>query len=115
MVAGGASVIYSILEITRHEELRNVENDIQGTDIIPIAFLLIDGPGVMTSVIISQQKDELVVTIISIIIVINITYLILRSIGPIYRILENRGSEVISRIFAGILDAIPIQYIAAKV
>ena len=33
------------LEIMRHGELRNVENDIQGTGVIPIAFPLIDGPG----------------------------------------------------------------------
>jgi multiple antibiotic resistance protein len=95
----------------RHGELRNIENDIQGPGVIPIAFPLIAGPGAITSVIISQQKDGLIVTIISIIIVISITYLILRSIGPIYRILGNRGSEVISRIFAVILAAIAIQYI----
>src|SRR3954453_5679364 len=111
MVAGGALLFIVSLEIMRHGELRNIENDIQGTGVIPIAFPLIAGPGAITSVIISQQKDGLVVTIISIIIVISITYLILRSIGPIYRILGNRGSEVISRIFAVILAAIAIQYI----
>jgi multiple antibiotic resistance protein len=63
---------------------------------------------------ISQQKDGLVVTLLSIIIVISITYLVLRSINPIYRILGNRGSEAISRIFAFILTAIAIQYIAEE-
>ena len=111
MVAGGALLFIVSLEIMRHGELRNIENDIQGPGVIPIAFPLIAGPGAITSVIISQQKDGLIVTIISIIIVISITYLILRSIGPIYRILGNRGSEVISRIFAVILAAIAIQYI----
>jgi len=111
MVAGGALLFIVSLEIMRHGVLRNVENDIQGTGVIPIAFPLIAGPGAITSVIISQQKDGLVVTIISIIIVISITYLILRTIGPIYKILGNRGSEVISRIFAVILAAIAIQYI----
>jgi multiple antibiotic resistance protein len=43
--------------------------------------------------------------------VIGITYLVLRSLNPIYRILGNRGSEIISRIFAVILAAIAIQYI----
>ncbi|MGN6624736.1 MAG: MarC family protein, partial [Candidatus Nitrosocosmicus sp.] len=99
------------LEIMRHGELRNIENELQGTGIVPIAFPLIAGPGAITSVIISQQKDGLIVTIISIIIVISITYIILRSINSIYRILGNRGSEVISRIFAVILAAIAVQYI----
>ncbi|MGN6709406.1 MAG: MarC family protein [Candidatus Nitrosocosmicus sp.] len=111
MVAGGALLFIVSLEIMRHGELRNIENELQGTGIVPLAFPLIAGPGAITSVIISQQKDGLIVTIISIIIVISITYIILRSINSIYRILGNRGSEVISRIFAVILAAIAVQYI----
>ncbi|MGN6630493.1 MAG: MarC family protein [Candidatus Nitrosocosmicus sp.] len=111
MVAGGALLFIVSLEIMRHGELRNIEKELQGTGIVPIAFPLIAGPGAITSVIISQQKDGLIVTIISIIIVISITYIILRSINSIYRILGNRGSEVISRIFAVILAAIAVQYI----
>src|SRR3954471_7273864 len=66
MVAGGALLFIVSLEIMRHGELRNIENDIQGPGVIPIAFPLIAEPGAITSVIISQQKDGLVVTIISI-------------------------------------------------
>jgi multiple antibiotic resistance protein len=111
MVAGGALLFIVSLEIMRHGALRNIQNDLQGTGVIPIAFPLIAGPGAITSVIISEQKDGPIVTLLSIIIVIGITYLILRSINSIYRILGNRGSEVISRIFAVILSAIAIQYI----
>ena len=111
MVAGGALLFIVSLEIMRHGALRNIQNDLQGTGVIPIAFPLIAGPGAITSVIISQQKDGLIVTLLSIIIVIGITYVVLRSINPIYRILGYRGSEVISRIFAVILTAIAIQYI----
>jgi multiple antibiotic resistance protein len=111
MVAGGALLFIVSLEIMRHGALRNIENDLQGTGVIPIAFPLIAGPGAITSVIISEQKDGPIVTLLSIIIVIGITYLVLRSINSIYRILGNRGSEVISRIFAVILAAIAIQYI----
>jgi multiple antibiotic resistance protein len=111
MVAGGALLFIVSLEIMRHGALRNIENDLQGTGVIPIAFPLIAGPGAITSVIISEQKDGPIVTLLSIVIVIGITYLVLRSINSIYRILGNRGSEVISRIFAVILAAIAIQYI----
>jgi multiple antibiotic resistance protein len=110
MVAGGTLLFIVSLEIMRHGELRNIENELQGTGVVPIAFPLIAGPGAITSVIISQQKDGTIVTLFSIIIVIGITYLVLRSINPIYRILGNRGSEIISRIFAVILAAIAIQY-----
>jgi multiple antibiotic resistance protein len=111
MVAGGALLFIVSLEIMRHGELRNIENELQGTGVVPIAFPLIAGPRTITSVIISQQKDGPIVTLLSIIIVIGITYLVLRSLNPIYRILGNRGSEIISRIFAVILAAIAIQYI----
>ena len=111
MVAGGALLFIVSLEIMRHGELRNIENELQGTGVVPIAFPLIAGPGAITSVIISQQKDGPIVTLLSIIIVIGITYIVLRSLNPIYRILGNRGSEIISRIFAVILAAIAIQYI----
>ena len=43
--AAGDLLFIISLEIMRHGELRNVENDIQGTGVIPIAFPLIDGPG----------------------------------------------------------------------
>jgi len=111
MVAGGSLLFIVSLEIMRHGELRNIEKDLQGTGVVPIAFPLIAGPGAITSVIISQQKDGPIVTILSIMIVISITYVVLWSIKPLYRILGNRGSEVISRIFAVILAAIAIQYI----
>lgn len=111
MVAGGTLLFIVSLEIMRHGELRNIEKELRGTGIIPIAFPLIAGPGAITAVIISHQNYGILITILSIIIVIIITYIILRSINPIYRILGDRGSEVISRIFAVILAAIAIQYI----
>jgi multiple antibiotic resistance protein len=111
MVAGGALLFIVSLEIIRHGELRNIEKDLHGPGVVPIAFPLIAGPGAITSVIISHQTDGIIVTLVSIIIVISITYLILRSINPVYRILGNRGSEIISRVFAVILAAIAIQYI----
>ena len=111
MVAGGALLFIVSLEIMRHGELRNIKNEINNTGVVPIAFPLIAGPGAITSVMISHQNDGPIVTLISIIIVISITYLVLRLIKPIYRVLGNRGSEVISRIFAVILAAIAIQYI----
>ena len=52
MVAGGALLFIVSLEIMRHGALRNIQNDLQGTGVIPIAFPLIAGPGAITSVII---------------------------------------------------------------
>ncbi len=111
MVAGGTLLFVVSLEIMRHGELRNIEKELHGTGIIPIAFPLIAGPGAITAVMISHNNYGTLITLISIVIVISITYIVIRSINPIYKVLGNRGSEVISRIFAVILTAIAIQYI----
>ncbi|MDQ6865420.1 MAG: MarC family protein, partial [Thermoproteota archaeon] len=57
------------------------------------------------------QTAGLIVTILSIAIVIGITYGILRSINPIYRLLGRRGAMIITRVFAVFIAAIAIQYI----
>ena len=61
----------------------------------------------ITSVIISYQATGFVVTILSIAIVIGITYIILLFVNPIYR----RGSMIVTRVFAVFIAAIAIQYI----
>src|SRR5437763_12320804 len=83
--------------------------------VVPLAFPLLAGPGAITSVIISFQTAGLIVTILSIAIVIGITYVILRSINPIYRLLGRRGSMIITRVFAVFIAAIAIQYIVEGV
>ena len=40
-----------------------------------------------------------------------ITYVILLMINPIYKVLGNRGSMIVSRVFAVIIAAIAVQYI----
>jgi multiple antibiotic resistance protein len=40
-----------------------------------------------------------------------ITYVILRMVNPIYKVLGNRGSMIVSRVFAVIIAAIAVEYI----
>ncbi|MGC2569959.1 MAG: MarC family protein [Candidatus Nitrosopolaris sp.] len=76
--------------------------------VVPLAFPLLAGPGVITSVIISYQATGFVVTILSIAIVIGITYIILLFVNPIYRLLGKRGSMIVTRVFAVFIAAIAI-------
>jgi multiple antibiotic resistance protein len=76
--------------------------------VVPLAFPLLAGPGVITSVIISYQASGFVVTILSIAIVIGITYIILLFVNPIYRLLGKRGSVIVTRVFAVFIAAIAI-------
>ena len=106
-----------------HGALEVVKNPTQGTSqqvtgesgVVPLAFPLLAGPGAITSVIISFQTAGLAVTILSIIIVVGITYIVLRSVNPIYRLLGRRGSMVITRVFAVLIAAIAVQYIVQGV
>ncbi|MGI8834459.1 MAG: MarC family protein [Nitrososphaeraceae archaeon] len=65
----------------------------------------------MTAVIISYQTSGVNVTIISVALVIAITYVILLLVIPIYRILGRRGSMVITRVFAVLVAAFAVQHI----
>lgn len=114
MVAGGILLIIVAVELLTHGIWRfggsgSSRNGESG--VVPLAFPLLAGPGAITSVIISFQSYGWIVTVISILIVIGITYVILRSINHIYRLLGRRGSMIVTRVFAVFVAAIAIQYI----
>jgi multiple antibiotic resistance protein len=76
-----------------------------------LALPLLAGPGAITSVMISFQSAGLIVTMLSILIVIVITYIVLRLVHPIYKLLGRRGSMIFTRVFAVLVAAIAVQYI----
>jgi multiple antibiotic resistance protein len=115
MIAGGILLFIVAIELLTHGIWRfgGSGGSFTGGEsgVVPLAFPLLAGPGAITSVIISFQTAGLVVTILSIAIVIGITYVILRAIDPIYKLLGRRGSMIITRVFAVFIAAIAIQYI----
>jgi multiple antibiotic resistance protein len=118
MIAGGILLFIVSIELLTHGIWRFGSSGGSATGesgVVPLAFPLLAGPGAITSVIISFQTAGLIVTILSIAIVIGITYVILRSINPIYRLLGRRGSMIITRVFAVFIAAIAIQYIVEGV
>jgi len=112
MIAGGILLFILAIELLTHGTLRyNKEDSIEDTGVVPLAFPLLVGPGAMTTVIISFETAGLEITMLSIIIVVGITYLTLLLINPINKVLGKRGSMIISRVFAIFIAAIAIQYI----
>jgi multiple antibiotic resistance protein len=112
MIAGGVLLFIVSIELLTHGAWRfggDTRKDDSG--VVPLAFPLLAGPGAITAVIISYQTSGVIVTIISIAIVIAITYVLLLLVIPIYRILGRRGSMVITRVFAVLVAAFAVQYI----
>jgi multiple antibiotic resistance protein len=104
---------------TRKKSLDAANNPIPDTEsshggesgVVPLAFPLLAGPGAITSVMISYQSNGLLISILSIAIVIGLTFMILRIAESINRLLGQRGSMIITRVFAVIVAAIAVQYI----
>jgi multiple antibiotic resistance protein len=78
---------------------------------VPIAMPLLVGPGAITTTIFNLQSYGTAVAIVAVIIVLSVTWVILRFINGIYRILGKTGSVVIARVMALLIAGIAIQYI----
>ena len=111
MIAGGTLLFIIAIELLTYGEWRFVNKVKEDIGVVPIAFPLLAGPGSITAVIISYQTSGFLITFLSIIIVMTITYVILRMVNPIYKVLGNRGSMIVSRVFAVIIAAIAVEYI----
>ena len=114
MVAGGVLLFIVSIELLTHGVWRfgvGTGREVGESGVVPLAFPLLAGPGAITSVMISFQSAGLIVTILSISIVIVITYVILRLVNSIYKVLGRRGSMIFTRIFAVLVAAIAVQYI----
>lgn len=112
MIAGGILLFIVSIELLTHGAWRfgqDVRRDDSG--VVPLAFPLLAGPGSITSVIILYQTSGIITTILSITIVISLTYIILLLVNPIYRVLGRRGSMVVTRVFAVLVAAFAVQYI----
>jgi multiple antibiotic resistance protein len=111
MVAGGILLFIVAIELLTHGIWRFGAGASGESGIVPLAFPLLAGPGAITSVIISFQTDGLIVTLLSVTIVIGATYLILRSVKYIYKLIGRRGAMIVTRVFAVFVAAIAVQYI----
>jgi len=111
MIAGGTLLFIIAIELLTYGEWRFAGGVKEEVGVVPIAFPLLAGPGSITAVIISYQTSGFFITFSSIIIVMAITYVILRMVNPIYKVLGNRGSMIVSRVFTVIIAAIFVEYI----
>lgn len=112
MIAGGILLFIISIELIIHGEWTFGGNNVSDeSGIFPLAFPLMAGPGAIAAVLLSFETSGLLLTLLSIVIVMGITYVIYHLSDLIYRVLGRRGSLIITRIFAILVAAIAVQYV----
>ena len=113
-VAGGILLLIIAVRILIsgfHESTESPES----LGAVPIAMPLLVGPGAITTTILNLQAYGIAITILAVIIVLSVTWAILRNINGIYKVLGRTGSLVIARVMALIIAGIAVQYILAGI
>ena len=114
-VAGGILLLIIAIRIlisgSMHENVESVES----LGAVPIAIPLLVGPGAITTTILDLQIYDITITVLAVVIVLSLTWFILRYINQIYKLLGKTGSLVISRVMALLIAAIAVQYILTGV
>jgi multiple antibiotic resistance protein len=110
-VAGGLLLLIISMRILISGSLHEVAESPESLGAVPIAMPLLVGPGAITTTILSLQDYGTPVTIISVLIVLFLTWIILRYVGSVYKFLGKAGSSVIARVMALLIAAIAVQYI----
>jgi len=109
-VAGGILLLIIAVRILIsgfHESAESPES----LGAVPIAMPLLVGPGAITTTILNLQTYGIIITILAVIIVLSITWVILRFMNGLYNVLGKTGSLVIARVMALLIAAIAVQYI----
>lgn len=110
-IAGGILLLIIAIRILISGNLHEKEGTPENIGAVPIAMPLLVGPGAITTTILNFQNFDIWVTILSVFIVLTLTWVILRFINRIYRILGKTGSIIIARVMSLLIATIAIQYI----
>ena len=114
-VAGGILLLIIAIRIlitgSMHENVESPES----LGAVPIAIPLLVGPGAITTTIFNLQTYGSLLAILAVLIVLSLTWVILRYINGIYKFLGKTGSLVIARVMALLIAAIAVQYILTGV
>src|SRR5947209_4148877 len=116
-IAGGLVLLLLSIEIIfrgeRMDKLTLVSAE--ETAVFPIAFPLLVGPGAITLTLISIQSSGIIVALSAIVIVIFVSWVVLRQTDRIYRMLGKTGAAVIARVMSLFIAAIAVQYVLAGI
>ena len=116
-IAGGLVLLLLSIEIIfRGERFDKLALfSAQETAVFPIAFPLLVGPGAITLTMISIQSSGIAAALLAIVIVMFVSWVVMRQTDRIYRVLGRTGAAVIARIMSLFIAAIAVQYILAGI
>lgn len=117
-IAGGILLLIIAIRILISGTHENVESP-ESLGAVPIAIPLLVGPGAITTTMVTFQAYynanglgiALSVAVLAVVIVMSLTWVILRFINQIDRFLGKTGAIVIARVMALLIAGIAIQYI----
>jgi multiple antibiotic resistance protein len=111
-VAGGILLLIISIRILVSGTKTEASESPESLGAVPIAIPLLVGPGAITTTIFSLQLYENAIpAILAVVIVMAITWVILRYINGIYKLLGVTGALIIARVMALLIAAIAVQYI----
>lgn len=110
-VAGGVLLLIIAIRILISGSMHETVDSPESIGAVPIAMPLLVGPGAITTTILNLQAYGTLVTIISVLVVLFITWIILRYLSGVYNFLGKTGAVVIARVMALLIAAMAIQYI----
>jgi multiple antibiotic resistance protein len=114
-VAGGILLLIISIRILVSGSFHEGTESPESIGAVPIAMPLLVGPGAITTTIFNLQAYGIIVTILAVVVVLTVTWVILRFMHSIYRFLGKTGALVIARVMALFIAAIAIQYILTGV
>jgi len=113
-VAGSFVLFFLALEMILGIRLYKDE-EANTASIVPLAFPLIAGAGVMTTILSLRAEFKTINIVIAILLNICLVYLVLKSSGKIEKIIGSNGLGVIRKVFGVILLAIAVKLFASNV
>jgi len=114
-VAGGILLLIIAIRILISGSTHQRTESPESIGAVPIAMPLLVGPGAITTTIFNLQDYGILIAAAAALIVITLTWIILRQMGSIYKILGKTGSMVIARVMALLIAAIAVQYILSGI
>ena len=114
-IAGAIVIMLIGMEMTLNRDIFREHKNSRASTIVPIAFPLIAGAGVLTTLLSLRVEYALINIIIGILLNLVFIYLVIYYIPKIGKFLGENGIEVLRRVFGIILLAIAIKLLSKNI